>query len=265
MRKKHMFIPALAGAISLAATMSAFAGEWKHDGSGWWYQQENGSYLSSGWSQIDGTWYYFDTNGYMLADTITPDGYYVDANGAWIENGIIQTKTTTQTAKEKFTSNERKLWEQIFTAEYYADSSSGAEYDIGVFIKVLLSESSLGTPYTTDGDNYQIPKGSLQNILKNLVGESAYTSDEYSWERWEMEDQGDGSIRFQRGDFGASYPYAQILTIDEIDAKRLRITGKVGERETGTNQVISSKPFTAQLEYVPGGAYSAFVERTFSY
>ncbi|WP_407919979.1 hypothetical protein [Gemelliphila asaccharolytica] len=29
--------------------------------------------------------YYFDANGYMLADEPTPDSYYVDANGAWVK------------------------------------------------------------------------------------------------------------------------------------------------------------------------------------
>ena len=36
------------------------------------------------WEIINGIWYYFDENGYMLADTTTPDGYYVDVNGAWV-------------------------------------------------------------------------------------------------------------------------------------------------------------------------------------
>lgn len=272
--KKHMLIPVIAGTISLMFTMAAFAGEWKRDNIGWWYQQDTGTYLSSGWSQIDGVWYYFDSNGYMLADTTTPDGYYVDASGAWTGgskrsgsaaadvnvNSIIQTQNT----KEKFTSHEKELWEHIFTANYYADISTyGAEYNIGTFIMVLLSESSLGAPYTADGNYYQIPKPTLQKILKNISGESLYTSDQYSWEPWGMIDQGDGSVGFYRGDFGSSYPYAKINTVDEIDTNWLKITGTVGERETGSNQIVYSKEFTARLEYIPNGQYSSFTERMF--
>ena len=42
-----------------------------------------------GWQQIDGKWYYFSkdegsgTMGALLRNTITPDGYHVDATGAW--------------------------------------------------------------------------------------------------------------------------------------------------------------------------------------
>lgn len=37
--------------------------------------------------------YYFDGNGYMLANTTTPDGYTVNADGAWTVNGVVQTKS----------------------------------------------------------------------------------------------------------------------------------------------------------------------------
>ncbi len=58
---------------------------WQNSGYGWWYQRANGTYPHNEWEIINGIWYYFDTNGYMLADTTTPDGYYVDINGAWVE------------------------------------------------------------------------------------------------------------------------------------------------------------------------------------
>jgi len=49
----------------------------------------NGNMLT-GWQNIDGTWYYFnafagDWQGAMLMNTMTPDGYYVGSNGAWIQ------------------------------------------------------------------------------------------------------------------------------------------------------------------------------------
>ena len=58
---------------------------WQNSAYGWWYQRANGSYPHNEWEIINGIWYYFDSNGYMLADTNTPDGYYVDENGAWVK------------------------------------------------------------------------------------------------------------------------------------------------------------------------------------
>ena len=57
---------------------------WKQNDYGWWYQRSNGTYPVSEWEIIGGKWYYFDINGYMLVDTITPDGYYIDTDGACI-------------------------------------------------------------------------------------------------------------------------------------------------------------------------------------
>lgn len=58
---------------------------WKQDGTGWWYQNADGSYPVNQWREVNGKQYYFGADGYMLADTTTPDGYSVGADGAWIE------------------------------------------------------------------------------------------------------------------------------------------------------------------------------------
>lgn len=50
----------------------------------WYYFDEDG-YMVTGWKEVDGKWYYFDESGAMLADTTTPDGYNVGADGAMIE------------------------------------------------------------------------------------------------------------------------------------------------------------------------------------
>ncbi len=42
-------------------------------------------HMVTGWQLIDGVWYYFESNGVLFKNGVTPDGYTVDANGAWIE------------------------------------------------------------------------------------------------------------------------------------------------------------------------------------
>lgn len=82
---------------SMAATA-----QWKRNDRGWWYEEANGSYPTATWKLINSKWYYFDGIGYMaesrwignyyvgadgamLVSTVTPDGYYVDETGKWIE------------------------------------------------------------------------------------------------------------------------------------------------------------------------------------
>lgn len=57
---------------------------WEQDEKGWRYVKKDGSDASAAWVQnTDGQWYYFNMAGYMVTDTTTPDGFYVDTNGIW--------------------------------------------------------------------------------------------------------------------------------------------------------------------------------------
>lgn len=79
------------------------SGTWVQDDNGWWYQYNDGTYITNSWREIDGDWYYFDENGYMktgwiewddqlyysdettgalMTNTTTPDGYLVGEDGS---------------------------------------------------------------------------------------------------------------------------------------------------------------------------------------
>ena len=45
------------------------------------YLKPDGTYVSNGWLQLDDKKYYMDENGVKLKDTVTPDGFYVNADG----------------------------------------------------------------------------------------------------------------------------------------------------------------------------------------
>lgn len=82
---------------------------WHHDPDDgrWYYLDPNTGEMAVGWHFINGAWYYFNTGnsaptwsqvdgkwvyghsdvrpfGSMYRNEATPDGYRVDANGAWI-------------------------------------------------------------------------------------------------------------------------------------------------------------------------------------
>ena len=96
--KKVMW--SLAAAITMFAStgMTSLAAGWVQNETGWWYDNGDGTWMASSWQWLDGNQdgvaecYYFDENGYCLLNTVTPDGYTVNADGAWTENGVVQTR-----------------------------------------------------------------------------------------------------------------------------------------------------------------------------
>ena len=119
--KKKLVTLGLAVASVFMFSTTAFAAGWKQGSAGWWYQNEDGTYPQREWKWIDGNGdgvsecYYFDSIGYCMMNNVTPDGYVVNANGAWTVNGVVQTQVSskTQTGKnEKLTPEE--AWDIIY-------------------------------------------------------------------------------------------------------------------------------------------------------
>lgn len=94
MKRKGLAITCLVAGLSVLTSMTAFAGEWKQDATGWWWQNDDGSYPVSTWQWLDGNKdglsesYYFNEAGYLVTNT-TIDGYTVNADGAWTINGEV--------------------------------------------------------------------------------------------------------------------------------------------------------------------------------
>lgn len=58
---------------------------WLQDADGKWYFLNQNGDMKTGWLMTaDGKWYYLGSDGACLMDTTTPDGYQVNADGAWI-------------------------------------------------------------------------------------------------------------------------------------------------------------------------------------
>ena len=41
--------------------------------------------METGWFTVSGKWYYANESGALATNTITPDGYTVNADGEWVE------------------------------------------------------------------------------------------------------------------------------------------------------------------------------------
>nr|WP_317439316.1 hypothetical protein [uncultured Enterocloster sp.] len=94
--KKRLLVVATA-VMSMAMSMTAFAsmGNWQQNETGWWWQRNDGSYPAGEWKWVDGDGdgtaesYYFDGNGYLATNTAV-DGYTVNTDGAWVQDGVVQ-------------------------------------------------------------------------------------------------------------------------------------------------------------------------------
>lgn len=82
---------------------TAFAKGWQQETAGWKYylNNDNTNWYVNSWQWLDNNGdgvaecYRFNPVGYMYANTTTPDGCTVNADGAWTQNGIVQTKAVT--------------------------------------------------------------------------------------------------------------------------------------------------------------------------
>ena len=85
--------------------------------------------VGSEWQWIDGNGdgvsesYYFGSNGYLLTNTTTADGYTVNADGAWVVDGVVQTTSSDQGSS---CSNGQTSKHSVSNISYTADSVTNA-------------------------------------------------------------------------------------------------------------------------------------------
>ena len=109
----------------------AAAGTWKQgingDLSAWWYDNGDGTFPLSTWMWIDGNGdgiaecYYFDDTGRMLSDTLTPDGYTVDENGAW-KLGFVRRKYVLNSYQEEIFKDAAEGLLNLYEAQFNVPS-----------------------------------------------------------------------------------------------------------------------------------------------
>ena len=92
-RKQQMLAT---GALTLLCTFPVQAGQWHMDENGWRWQSDQGISSAGSWQWIDGNGdgiyenYYFQENGDLLINGVTPDGWQVDENGAQLADGAVR-------------------------------------------------------------------------------------------------------------------------------------------------------------------------------
>lgn len=170
-------------------SMTAFAAGWttgQGENSGQWrYDLGDGSFYAGtqagpSWQWLDGNQdgvaecYAFDADGWMYSNTQTPDGYQVNADGAWTENGIVQTRGT---AAQTQTTDGRKVLVAYFsrtnTTERIANLIHG---QMGGDLFEIQPADPYPSSYsaTTERAEREISAGTLPELQANVENFSDY-------------------------------------------------------------------------------------------
>lgn len=167
MKKKFMTL-ALTAAMAASMGMTAFAGQWVQNTTGWWWQEDNGSYPVSQWKWLDGNkdgiyeCYAFDANGYMYSNTTTPDGYTVNKDGAWTIGNSVQLKFQKDTqndasANNNSTSNSSDTSDKtVYTNEDMVGTFQINDEDREDYYELMqgAGDSIAAIYYDTDGESH---------------------------------------------------------------------------------------------------------------
>ncbi len=138
--RKQLCAAMIAAAAALAMSSTALAGTWKSDATGFWYQNDDGTYPVSSWKWIDGDGdgsaecFYFNGHGYLVTGT-TVDGSDVNASGAWTVNGVVQTRplyqiqTSASDSSAKVWDDSKNMFDNIFGMHYSSLYNDGMKWD----------------------------------------------------------------------------------------------------------------------------------------
>ena len=181
-------------AFAAAVALPVYAGSWRQGPSGWWYQNDDGTYPAGGWQWIDsdgdGTaeCYYFYSDGYMASNNDI-NGYHVNDAGQWTVGERVQRKTVTGEASPASPSSASSGRDMSY-AQYCRGINSlwadATEYGIGYY-DIYLGVSpetmtDLGDCWKVDGVQIYRPyeygtESEAQEHLEQLIRDGSF---EYS-------------------------------------------------------------------------------------
>ena len=105
---------------------------WVQNSTGWWWRNADGSYPMNTWKEIDGKQYYFGSDGYMLSNTYTQDGYFVGLDGARIQQSVNEPVNNNNT-DDTLTPEQIAADEEFQRQLEEASKNGGKSYDVTIY------------------------------------------------------------------------------------------------------------------------------------
>ena len=221
MKKLKQFVAmGLAAAMVISSSMTSLAAQWQQSEAGWWWQEDDGTRPANIWKWLDGNrdniaeCYYFDGNGYMLANTTTPDNYQVNADGAWIVNNVVQI--------------------QIVSADGGTGGGSGGTDGSGT------GTDNGGSGNTSAYDNGGYDSYGVSNSAMEMIGNSREENAKFG--EIEVSEQNVGLVIHYANGFSIRYPKEGTGT-----SKRLFVSNKASDLD-GTHLFKYWKPDVSMEE-----------------
>lgn len=226
---KKIYVAVTAAALTLATASTAFAQGWKHNNTGYWYEYNDGTYVTNG---------------------LTPDGYYVNADGYW--NGMDNDVT----AQYIFTGD------RLFKTTAYTVSADGVYtitadvYDTAFFDEGTLKSFKKGDQITLSGLNIPL---TVKKIHKSTVSKAdSRISSLYKVECTDAAGNkyyllpGDATKRNTNGDYESVVrPVATGITFTFNPSAHAAIT-VTGFNTVTSNQLIESTTMYYKLNFPDG-------------
>ncbi|MGM9935019.1 N-acetylmuramoyl-L-alanine amidase family protein [uncultured Clostridium sp.] len=172
--------------ISVVNPVSASAA-WKQDSNGWWNTE--GDSWSIGWRKIDGSWYFFGSDGYMKTGWVNDNGswYYLSNSGAmktgWINDNNSWYFLNTSGVMQKGWVNDNGTW-------YYTNESGVMQtgfltlndktYYLNESGAMITGDITLnGVKYSFNANGEKISSTDIQNNTSaDVTTEDATTANE---------------------------------------------------------------------------------------
>lgn len=130
----------------------SYAGSWIQDEYGWKYEKDDGTFQGAGWFKDDNNkFYYFNAFGYILTNTVTPDGAVVGEDGAWIFDPSLSILLTEEEDRPNY-----KIVSEGFKTFFAVNDIPEGDY----MVFVHYENNSLGTGHYKLGN-----KKPIQDII----------------------------------------------------------------------------------------------------
>ncbi|WWR15021.1 hypothetical protein V1224_11050 [Lachnospiraceae bacterium JLR.KK008] len=159
MRKIRLL--AIAATLSMLFSVPVSAAEWKQEPDGRvWYQYDDGSRPAGKWEVIGDKMYYFDAEGYIHPNAVTPDGKMTGADGSLVPGSSVSNITYSPDCVTTSLFVNDYLYENMFATYHIFEVTNLSPYTIRLTVNDAAKNAAgvvIGAAKTSEED---IPSGS---------------------------------------------------------------------------------------------------------